>query len=98
MRWTFYDSERLCRNDRKNVRMMVNLTAAQHGLEKAIERFKDLSRQICGPLRNRCGAGQTNLITADTSDAIERAKNVGARAESAQDLGLYLRENVTLEH
>ncbi len=84
--------------DRKNVRMMVNLTGgAGTGLEKAIERFQrphpDRFVTFTEPLWGRTNQPDYSKIQAD---AIERAKNVGARGlKVLKTLGLYLRENVT---
>jgi predicted TIM-barrel fold metal-dependent hydrolase len=84
--------------DRKNVRMMVNLTGgAGAGLEQAIEKFQR-SRPgrfvtFTEPLWERTNQPDYSKMQADE---IERAKNAGARGlKVLKTLGLYLRENVT---
>jgi len=84
--------------DRKNVRMMVNLTGgAGAGLEEAIEKFQRSHPgrfvTFTEPLWDRTNQPDYSKVQAD---AIERAKNAGARGlKVLKTLGLYLRENVT---
>ena len=84
--------------DRKNVRMMVNLTGgAGAGLERAIEKFQrphpNRFVTFTEPLWDRTNQPDYSKMQAD---AIERAKNAGARGlKVLKTLGLYLRENLT---
>jgi predicted TIM-barrel fold metal-dependent hydrolase len=84
--------------DRKNIRIMVNLTGSSgHGLDEAIEKFQkphpDRFVTFTEPLWEQTDRPGYEKIQAD---AIESAKRAGARGVKVlKTLGLYLRERVT---
>jgi predicted TIM-barrel fold metal-dependent hydrolase len=84
--------------ERKNIRMMVNLTGSSgHGLDEAIEKFQkpypDRFVTFTEPLWEQSDLPNYGKIQAD---AIESAKRAGARGlKVLKTLGLYLRERVT---
>jgi len=84
--------------DRKNIRMMVNLTGGSgSGLSQAIERFEkphaDRFVTFTEPLWDQSAGPGYEKIQAD---AIASAKTAGARGlKVLKTLGLYLRERVT---
>jgi predicted TIM-barrel fold metal-dependent hydrolase len=83
--------------DRKNIRMMVNLTGGSgKGLEEAIEKFQktypDRFLTFTEPMW-----GRTNQpgYSKTQAEEIERAHKAGARGlKVLKTLGLYLRENI----
>jgi predicted TIM-barrel fold metal-dependent hydrolase len=83
--------------DRKNIRMMVNLTGGSgKGLDEAIEKFQkphpDRFLTFTEPMWER--SNQPGYSTAQAEE-IERAHKAGARGLKAlKTLGLYLRENI----
>jgi predicted TIM-barrel fold metal-dependent hydrolase len=84
--------------DRKNIRIMVNLTGSSgHGLDEAIEKLEkphpDRFVTFTEPLWEQTDRPGYEKIQAD---AIESAKRAGARGVKVlKTLGLYLRERVT---
>ena len=84
--------------DRKNIRIMVNLTGSSgHGLAEAIEKFEKPypTRFVTftEPLWEQSDRPNYGKIQAE---AIESAKRAGARGlKVLKTLGLYLRERVT---
>ena len=84
--------------DRKNIRMMVNLTGSSgSGLNEVIERFQkphpDRFVTCTEPLWDQSNRADYSKIQGD---AIERAKKAGARGlKVLKTLGLYLRERIT---
>jgi predicted TIM-barrel fold metal-dependent hydrolase len=84
--------------DRKNIRIMVNLTGGSgHGLDEAIEKFQKPHPTrfvtFTEPLWEHSDRPDYGKIQAD---AIESAKRAGAHGlKVLKTLGLYLRERVT---
>src|SRR5215472_13940348 len=84
--------------DRKNIRMMVNLTGSSgKGLNEAIDKFQkpypNRFVTFTEPLWDQSARPDYGRIQAD---AIESAKQAGARGlKVLKTLGLYLRQNVT---
>ena len=84
--------------DRKNIRMMVNLTGGSgQGLDEAIQKFQKPHPNrfvtFTEPLWQQSDRPDYGKIQGD---AIERAKGTGARGlKVLKTLGLYLRERVT---
>ena len=84
--------------DRKNIRMMVNLTGSSgKGLDEAVEKFQkrypDRFLTFTEPLWDRTNQPGYGKLQADE---MERAHQAGARGlKVLKTLGLYLRENVT---
>ena len=84
--------------DRKNIRMMVNLTGGSgKGLQEAVQRFQsphpDRFLTFTEPTWER--ANQTGYSTFQAEE-ISRAHQAGARGVKVlKTLGLYLRENIS---
>jgi predicted TIM-barrel fold metal-dependent hydrolase len=84
--------------DRKNIRIMVNLTGSSgHGLHQAIEKFQipypHRFLTFTEPLWEQSDRPNYGKIQAD---AIESAKRAGAHGlKVLKTLGLYLRERIT---
>src|SRR5262249_20678032 len=84
--------------DRKNIKIMVNLTGSSgNGLKEAVENFQsphsDGFVTFTEPLWDQPDRPNYGKIQAD---AIESAKSAGARGlKVLKTLGLYLRERVT---
>jgi len=84
--------------DRKNIRIMVNLTGSSgSGLSDAIERFQkphpDRFVTFTEPLWDQTNHADYSKVQAD---AIASAKNAGARGlKVLKTLGLYLRDRIT---
>jgi predicted TIM-barrel fold metal-dependent hydrolase len=84
--------------DRKNIRVMVNLTGSSgKGLDQAIRRFEKPHPQrfltFTEPLWDQSNRADYGRVQAD---AIAGASKAGARGlKVLKTLGLYLRENVT---
>ncbi len=84
--------------DRKNIRMMVNLTGGSgKGLDEAVEKFQkrypNRFLTFTEPLWDRTNQAGYGKLQADE---IERAHKAGARGlKVLKTLGLYLRENVS---
>jgi len=84
--------------DRKNIRIMVNLTGSSgHGLNEAIEKFQrphpNRFVTFTEPLWDQSDRSDYRKIQVD---AIESANRAGARGlKVLKTLGLYLRERVT---
>lgn len=84
--------------DRKNIRMMVNLTGGSGtGLDEAIAKFQtahpDRFITFAEPLWDQANRPDYGKVQVEE---LERAKKAGARGlKVLKTLGLYLRENIT---